>query len=176
MESESESEVAQSCPTLSNPMDCSLPGRSVHGIFQARVLEWGAKKQATKREKILTKDSLQSCLPVIIIYNDLLPSNNILYQLSHKGSPRIPDWILSLPRGSSKSRNWTRVSYITGRFLVSGKSYLQGTYNQLFPDGWKIMNRYVRKDDVHMTNKAYKEQSVFLAVREMDIRTTLRYH
>ena len=39
---ESESEVAQSCPTLRNPMDCSLPGSSVHGIFQARVLEWGA--------------------------------------------------------------------------------------------------------------------------------------
>ena len=38
----SESEVAQSRPTLSNPMDCSLPGSSVHGIFQARVLEWGA--------------------------------------------------------------------------------------------------------------------------------------
>ena len=41
-ESESESEVAQSCPTLSNAMDCSLPGSSIHGIFQARVLEWGA--------------------------------------------------------------------------------------------------------------------------------------
>ena len=40
--SESESEVAQSCPTLSDPMDCSLPGSSAHGIFQARVLEWGA--------------------------------------------------------------------------------------------------------------------------------------
>ena len=38
----SESEVAQSRPTLSDPMDCSLPGSSVHGIFQARVLEWGA--------------------------------------------------------------------------------------------------------------------------------------
>ena len=38
----SESEVAQSCPTLSNPMDCSIPGSSVHGISQARVLEWGA--------------------------------------------------------------------------------------------------------------------------------------
>ena len=38
----SESEVAQSCPTPSDPMDCSLPGSSVHGIFQARVLEWGA--------------------------------------------------------------------------------------------------------------------------------------
>ena len=36
----SESEVAQSCPTLSDPMDCSRPGSSIHGIFQARVLEW----------------------------------------------------------------------------------------------------------------------------------------
>ena len=42
LKSKSESEVAQSCPTLSDPMDCSPPGPSVHGIFQARVLEWGA--------------------------------------------------------------------------------------------------------------------------------------
>ena len=42
MKEKSESEVAQSCPTLSDPMDCSLPGSSAHGIFQARVLEWVA--------------------------------------------------------------------------------------------------------------------------------------
>ena len=42
MKGKSESEVAQSCPTLRDPMVCSLPGSSVHGIFQARVLEWGA--------------------------------------------------------------------------------------------------------------------------------------
>ena len=42
MKVKSESEVAQSCPTLSDPMDCSLPGSSVHGIFQARLLEWRA--------------------------------------------------------------------------------------------------------------------------------------
>ena len=42
MKVKSESEVAQSCLTLSDPMDCSLPGSSVHGIFQAGVLEWGA--------------------------------------------------------------------------------------------------------------------------------------
>ena len=42
MKVKSQSEVAQSCPTLSDPMDCSLPGSSVRGIFQARVLEWGA--------------------------------------------------------------------------------------------------------------------------------------
>ena len=42
MKVKSESEVAQLCPTLSDPMDCNLPGSSIHGIFQARVLEWGA--------------------------------------------------------------------------------------------------------------------------------------
>ena len=42
MKMKGESEVAQSCLTLSDPMDCGLPGSFVHGIFQARVLEWGA--------------------------------------------------------------------------------------------------------------------------------------
>ena len=42
MKVKSESEVTQSCPTLSDPIDCSPPGSSVHGIFQPRVLEWGA--------------------------------------------------------------------------------------------------------------------------------------
>ena len=52
---ESESEVTQSCPTLSDLMDCSPPGSSVHGVFQARVLEWGAiafsdtRSRASKR-------------------------------------------------------------------------------------------------------------------------------
>ena len=41
MKVKNEREVAQLCPTLSDPMDCSLPGSSIHGIFQARVLEWG---------------------------------------------------------------------------------------------------------------------------------------
>ena len=49
MKAKSESEVAQSCPTLSDPMDCSPPGSSVHGIFQARVLEWGAIVDKSKR-------------------------------------------------------------------------------------------------------------------------------
>ena len=45
----SESEVAQSCPTLGDPRDCSLPGSSIHGIFQARVLEWGAIAFSSQR-------------------------------------------------------------------------------------------------------------------------------
>ena len=49
MKVKSESEVAQSCPTLSDPMDCSPPGSSIHGIFQARVLEWGAIAFSARR-------------------------------------------------------------------------------------------------------------------------------
>ena len=47
MKVKSESEVTQSCPTLSDPMDCSPPGSSVHGTFQAKVLEWGATAFST---------------------------------------------------------------------------------------------------------------------------------
>ena len=47
MKVKSESEVAQLCPTLSDLMDCSLQGSSIHGIFQARVLEWGAELNAS---------------------------------------------------------------------------------------------------------------------------------
>ena len=51
MKVKSQSEVAQSCPTLSDPMDCSPPGSSVHGIFQARVLGWGAIAFSSARIK-----------------------------------------------------------------------------------------------------------------------------
>ena len=58
MKVKSESEVAQSCPTLCDPMDCSLPGSSVHGILQARVLEWVAIVYTAAA----AAKSLQSCL------------------------------------------------------------------------------------------------------------------
>ena len=51
-----ESEVAQSCPTLCNPVDCSLPASSVHGLFQARVLEWVAIFFSVKREEGIYKE------------------------------------------------------------------------------------------------------------------------
>ena len=54
MKVKSESEVAQSCPTLSDPMDCSLRGCSVHGIFQARVLEWKKASYNSVKKKSLT--------------------------------------------------------------------------------------------------------------------------
>ena len=60
MKVKSESDVAQSCPILSNSMDCNLPGSSTHGIFQARVLEWGAiafsERRLSPEELMLSDD------------------------------------------------------------------------------------------------------------------------
>ena len=61
-----ESEVTQSCPTLHDPMDCSLPGSSVHGIFQARVLEWGAIASPLPRSKHLLIPWLLSLSAVVL--------------------------------------------------------------------------------------------------------------
>ena len=70
MKVNSESEVAQSCSTLSDPMDCSLPGSCVHGIFQARVLEWGAIAFLPARRRI-------RFLPMNRIPIRFLPMNRI---------------------------------------------------------------------------------------------------
>ena len=64
MKVKSESEVAQSCPTLSDPMDRCLPGSSVHGIFQARVPEWGA----IAFSDCLTSTHLISPLGEVLVY------------------------------------------------------------------------------------------------------------
>ena len=69
----SESEVAQSCPTLSDLMDCSLPGSSVHGIFQARVLEWGAIAFSMKKASPVEKWS--QSLPKLMCIESVMPSN-----------------------------------------------------------------------------------------------------
>ena len=77
MKVKSESEVAQLCPTLSDLMDCSLPSSSVHGIFQARVLEWGTiafswdkpNSKASSLELVDFKDSLLVYIGIFSKYN-----------------------------------------------------------------------------------------------------------
>ena len=104
-ESENESEVAQSCRTLSNPMDWSLPGSSIHGIFQARVLEWGAiafswwlfhnkryeiwKQKHTKNNHKSLKLKSRFCS---ILYTCTLETQDFIYQ----------SVIWSLPGGTSR--------------------------------------------------------------------------
>ena len=154
MKVKSESEVTQSCPTLHDPMDCSLPGSSIHGIFQARVLEWdviafsnremrnpqlsGIQENESESHSVLS-DSwwphglyspwnspgqntgignhslLQGIFPTQGSNPGLAHCRWILYQLSHKGSPTILEWVAySFSSGSSWLRNLTGISCIAG--------------------------------------------------------------
>ena len=79
MKGKSESEVAQSCPTLSDPMDCSLPGSSVHGIFQARVLEWGAIAFSTPSPGISNMSKVLNP-----IYEPVAPHSSLIWTLPSK--------------------------------------------------------------------------------------------
>ena len=96
----------QSCPILRDPMVCSLPGSSVHGILQVRKPEWVA--MPSSRGSSPPRDWTQvSC-------------RQILYHLSHQGSSRILEWVAySFSRGSFWPRNWTKFSCIASRFFTS---------------------------------------------------------
>ena len=108
MKVKSESEVAQLCPILSDPMDCSPPGSPVPGIFQARVLEWGAI--AFSRRPILVEvkkrvykhccfcSVAQLCLTLCDPMDCSLPGSSV-HGISQA---RIPEWLaISFSRGSS---------------------------------------------------------------------------
>ena len=102
----SKSEVAQSCLTLCNPIDCGRPGSSVRGDFQG------------KNTRVCCHALLQGIFPTQGSNPGLSNCKKILYHLSHQGSPRTLKWV-SYPfsRGSSQPRNQTRVSCIAGRFF-----------------------------------------------------------
>ena len=103
MKVKSKSEVAQSCPTLRDPIDCSLPGSSVHGIFQARVLEWGAMSEVKSSSRVrLFATPWTSSLPGSSLHGIL--------------QARVLEWVaISFARGSSRPRDRTGVSCSPGR-------------------------------------------------------------
>ena len=108
MKVKSESEVAQSCPTLRDPMDCSLSGSSIHGVFQARVLEWVAI--------VVSSSGTQPCSTLWGPMNCSLPGSSVhgIFQA------RLLEWVaISSSRGSSQPRNQTCVSCISciGKYL-----------------------------------------------------------
>ena len=80
--------VTQSCPTLRHPVDCSPPGSSVHGILQARRLEWVAisSSRGSSRPRDQTQASCVSCI-----------AGRFFYRLNHLESPKVP---LDLPEGA----------------------------------------------------------------------------
>ena len=87
---------AQSCPTLCNPMDCSPPGSSVHGISQARILEWVAisSSRGSSWPRDRTHVSCVSCI-----------GRWILYFLSYQGSPVISHWVTNAQNVLASNNN-----------------------------------------------------------------------
>ena len=101
MKVKSEREVTQSCQILRDPMDCSLPGSSVHGVFQARVLEWGAIALVA-----------QSCPTLCDLMDYSLPGSSVhgVFQA------RVLEWFaISFSRGSSHPRDRSQVLRSVGR-------------------------------------------------------------
>ena len=76
MKVKSESEVAQLCPTLSDPIDCSLPGSYVHGILQARVLEWGAVAFSGLIHVTVWQKPTQHCKAIILQLKYIFENKN----------------------------------------------------------------------------------------------------
>ena len=112
MKVKSESEVSQSFPTLSDPMECSLQGSSIHGIFQARVLEGGAIAFSAidcspwnspgQNTVVGSCSLLQGIFPTQGSNPGLPHCRQILHQLSHHRNPRILEWVVfPFSRGSS---------------------------------------------------------------------------
>ena len=104
------SEVAQSCPTLCDPIDCSLPGSSVHEIFQARVLEWVAIPSPDLQRIFLTQGS-----------NPGLPHfRQMLYHLSHQGSLCISEKTDLKPKTVAKTKKF---SLYNGKGIILTRGY-----------------------------------------------------
>ena len=101
MKVKSESAVAQSCLILCDPMDCCLPGSSIHGIFQARVLEWGAIAFSIKGFGIVNKAEVDVFLELLCFFNDPTDAGNLISgssaftksNLEVHGSRTIEAWL-----------------------------------------------------------------------------------
>ena len=100
--------AAQSCPALCDPMDSSLPGSSVHGIFQARVLEWVALSFSAG---VGSLSLLQGIFPTQESNWVLLHCRWILYQLSYQGNP--PHCYYALPISLERELLWTDIKEST---------------------------------------------------------------
>ena len=116
VKSESESEVAQSCPTPSDPMDCSPPGSSVHGIFQARVLEWGAIAFSNTNNQIVWRSN-QSILKEI---NPKYSSEGLMLKLKLQyfgylmRRAKLLEKTPMLGKIEGRRRGWQRTRWLDG--------------------------------------------------------------
>ena len=113
MKVKSESEVTQSCPTLSDPMDCSLPGFSVHRIFQARVLEWGAITFCNRTFLLLL---LLSCFSRVRLW--ATPETT-----AHQAPPSL---------GFSRQERWSGLPFPSPVAILGGYNHINSSREQKY--------------------------------------------
>ena len=127
----SESEVAQSCPTLRDTMDCSPPGSSVHGIFQARGLEWGATAFSYRIIHVHIKTKFLRCCVPPAESKVFLEESFFFYRAGstspagtdrHKAISRSRD-LLSLPPAQDNTSHLLREHAVTSVHLPHSRSY-----------------------------------------------------
>ena len=126
MKMKSESEIAQLCPTLSNPMDCSLPGSSVHGIFQARILEWVAIGLLRFLSLHIKKKKKKMCLPY--------PKNNKKTGRDPSASPyfkKYTEWIIYFLTSASIFLHWSRPKESFWKLMEATKRHTNDVYKCL---------------------------------------------
>ena len=138
MKVKSESEVAESCPTLSDPMDCSLPGSSIHGIFQARVLEWGAIAfSASSSYNLLNTQFVtvdHPCVPFPLVLVATLHSIYIAWKIPWTEEPGGPQSMGSLRVGQDSATSLSLFTFLhwrrqwqPTRVFLPGESQGQGS-------------------------------------------------
>jgi len=118
MKVKSEREVAQSCPTLSDPMDYSLPGSSVHGIFQARVLEWGAIAFKELYARIIQwGQSILAQLDIQLQKNKDGPLPHVKYKINSKWIQDLNQIVKTIKLLGKKNRGKSLWSWIRQSFF-----------------------------------------------------------
>ena len=124
MKVKNEREVAQSCPTLSDPMDCSPPGSSAHGIFQARVLEWGAVAFSVQRaQRLLKRETVR--LVWIVRKRNCMRASQVALVVKNPPANAGDTRDSGLIPGSERSDGWRPTPvFLPGKFR--GQSSLLG--------------------------------------------------
>ena len=127
-----ESEVAQSCPTLSDPMDCSLPGSSTHGIFQARALEWGAIAFSGFSQLVIyILEILLYCQDTILSWHHSIPFH-VYTTIYLNDSLLIDIWIVSNVSLLQTMLQWITLHIVQ---LARVQLYLQDKFLGVVPLG-----------------------------------------
>ena len=147
------SEVAQSCPTLRDPMDCSLPGSPVHGIFQAGVLEWGAIAFSKECSNYHTIALISHASKIMLkIFQARLQHtwtvNFLMFKLVLEKADE-PEIKLPTSDGSLKKQKSSRKTSISALLTMSepltvwitincGKFWKRWEYQTTWPASWEI--------------------------------------